>query len=177
MSCSMTTRFFRAFLMLRICVSALRTRAAAGQPVAQPPTRPFAVGSVRGYSTVQIQGTHNDFAPKTKDPKEADLQAAIEEMRKDIRENHIVLFMKGEPKQPQCGFSAKVVQILAQYGHKYIAYNVLQDPLIRSGVKQISNWPTIPQLYANGEFIGGCDIVSEMHTNNELAEALKPKPK
>jgi len=92
--------FFRAFLMLRICVSALRTRAAAGQPVAQPPTRPFAVGSVRGYSTVQIQGTHNDFAPKTKDPKEADLQAAIEEMRKDIRENHIVLFMKGEPKQP-----------------------------------------------------------------------------
>eukprot|EP00667_Euglena_gracilis_P029974 EG_transcript_40617 len=128
----------------------------------------FQLPPFRCFATIHTPGTHPDFAPKAKNPQEEDLEAAIEEMKKDIQDNHVVLFMKGEPKNPQCGFSAKVVQILAQYGQKYIAYNVLADPLIRAGVKKISNWPTIPQLYVNGEFVGGCDIVTEMHNNNEL---------
>eukprot|EP00668_Euglena_longa_P028769 GGOE01036091.1.p1 GENE.GGOE01036091.1~~GGOE01036091.1.p1 ORF type:complete len:174 (-),score=52.91 GGOE01036091.1:322-774(-) len=138
-------------------------------------TTQMRVQCLRSFATIHTPGTHPDFAPKAKNPEEEDLEAAIAEMKKDIKDNRIVLFMKGEPKNPQCGFSAKVVQILAQYGQKYIAYNVLADPLIRTGVKKISNWPTIPQLYVDGEFVGGCDIVTEMHNNNELAEVLKPK--
>ena len=90
----------------------------------------------------------------------------------DIAENAIVPFMKGQPKTPQCGFSARVVQILASHGVKYIAYDVMADPLIRAGVKKISDWPTIPQLYVNGEFVGGCDIVTEMNQSGELKKLL-----
>ena len=80
--------------------------------------------------------------------------------------------MKGTPEMPQCGFSAKVVQILSQLGTIYISFDVLSDPELRAGIKEFSNWPTIPQLYVNGEFIGGCDICIELNDKGELADIL-----
>jgi monothiol glutaredoxin len=85
-----------------------------------------------------------------------------------VAENDVMLFMKGSPVAPQCGFSAAVVQILSQLGVKFKAMDVLADPELRQGIKEFSNWPTIPQLYVKGEFIGGCDIVREMFAEGEL---------
>ena len=98
-----------------------------------------------------------------------DAQARVAET---IRLHPIVLFMKGSPSRPQCGFSAAVVQTLAHYGVPFHAVDVLADPPVRQAIKTFSDWPTIPQLYANGAFIGGCDIVLEMHETGEFAEAL-----
>lgn len=89
--------------------------------------------------------------------------------------NDVVLFMKGVPSAPQCGFSAAVVKILGGLGVPFAGINVLADPEIREGVKVFSNWPTIPQLYVKGEFLGGCDIVSEMFRAGELAALLNEK--
>jgi monothiol glutaredoxin len=89
-----------------------------------------------------------------------------------IKVHPIVLFMKGSPSRPQCGFSAAVVQTLAHYGVPVHAVDVLADPTLRQAVKTFSDWPTIPQLYVDGAFIGGCDIVLEMHKTGELGEAL-----
>lgn len=93
----------------------------------------------------------------------------------DIAANDVVLFMKGTPVFPQCGFSAAVVQILSQTGVKFKAFDVLQDPELREGIKVFSNWPTIPQLYVKGEFVGGCDIIREMHDTGELKTFLTQK--
>lgn len=90
-----------------------------------------------------------------------------------ISENKVVLFMKGTKDFPQCGFSARVVQILDMIGTDFIDINVLEDGAIRQGIKEYSDWPTIPQLYINGEFIGGCDIVTEAYQNGELKDMLK----
>src|ERR1700743_46572 len=87
----------------------------------------------------------------------------------DVAENDVLLFMKGTPVFPQCGFSAAVVQILSNLGVKFKAVDVLKDPEIRQGIKDFSNWPTIPQLYVKGAFVGGADIVREMFENEELA--------
>ena len=81
--------------------------------------------------------------------------------------------MKGSPEEPQCGFSKAVVQILRMHGVKYDAHNVLDDEELRSGVKEFSDWPTIPQIYINGEFVGGCDIMLQMHQSGDLVEELK----
>lgn len=89
-----------------------------------------------------------------------------------ISSNEIVLFMKGTKSFPQCGFSATVVQILSDFDCEYTTFNVLSDPEIRQGIKTFSDWPTIPQLYVKGEFLGGCDIVKDMHQSGELAGAL-----
>ncbi|HEY7687280.1 MAG TPA: Grx4 family monothiol glutaredoxin, partial [Dongiaceae bacterium] len=86
----------------------------------------------------------------------------IDRIQKDIKENDVLLFMKGTPVFPQCGFSAAVVQVLTDLGVKFKGVDVLTDPAIRQGIKDFSQWPTIPQLYVKGEFIGGCDIVREM---------------
>jgi len=91
-----------------------------------------------------------------------------DQIAKDIAENDVLLFMKGTPVFPQCGFSAAVVQILSELGVKFKAVDVLKDPEVRQGVKEFSNWPTIPQLYVKGEFVGGCDIVKEMFEQGEL---------
>jgi len=92
-----------------------------------------------------------------------------------VHEHEIVLFMKGTPQFPQCGFSQRVAAILAHQGiATYASVNVLLDPAIREGIKTYTDWPTIPQLYVKGEFIGGCDIVSEMAESGELAELLAP---
>ncbi|MBB5072975.1 monothiol glutaredoxin [Bartonella callosciuri] len=93
----------------------------------------------------------------------------------EIKKNDIVLFMKGIPEAPQCGFSGQVVQILNYLGLNYKGINILTSNELRQGIKDYSNWPTIPQLYIKGEFIGGCDIVKEMFQNNELQELLKEK--
>jgi monothiol glutaredoxin len=87
-----------------------------------------------------------------------------------IKSNHVMLFMKGNRSFPQCGFSATVIGILNQLGPKYETMNVLAEPAIRDGIKEYSQWPTIPQLYVNGEFVGGCDIIKSMHASGELGK-------
>jgi monothiol glutaredoxin len=99
----------------------------------------------------------------------------IERIRADIADNDIVLYMKGTPVFPQCGFSAAVVQVLSHIGVKFKGIDVLQDSGLRQGIKEFANWPTIPQLYVKGEFVGGCDIVREMFETGELQEMLKSK--
>jgi len=98
-----------------------------------------------------------------------------EQIKKDINENDVVLYMKGTPVQPMCGFSAMTVQILSHMGVKFKGVNVLEDPALRQGIKEFANWPTIPQLYVKGEFVGGCDIVREMYESGELEELMKTK--
>jgi monothiol glutaredoxin len=93
-------------------------------------------------------------------------------IQKAVSENPVVLFMKGVPDQPGCGFSAVVVQILDHLGVDFAAVNVLQSDELRQGIKRFSDWPTIPQLYVKGEFVGGCDIVREMFQSGELKTLL-----
>ena len=90
----------------------------------------------------------------------------------EVKSNDVVLFMKGTPQFPQCGFSGQVVQILNYLGVPYKGVNVLEDPAIRDGIKAYSNWPTIPQLYVKGEFVGGCDITREMFQAGELQQVF-----
>jgi monothiol glutaredoxin len=99
----------------------------------------------------------------------------FERIDAEIKDNDILLYMKGTPVFPQCGFSAAVVQILTNLGVKFRGIDVLMDPSLREGIKQYSEWPTIPQLYVKGEFVGGCDIIREMYESGELAEVLKAK--
>ena len=93
----------------------------------------------------------------------------------EIAENPVMLYMKGTAMFPQCGFSARVVQILSHLGVQFATANVLEDAGLREGVKQFSNWPTVPQLYVKGEFVGGCDIVTEMFQAGELEQLLGEK--
>lgn len=97
------------------------------------------------------------------------------EIKKTVEENKVVLYMKGTKDFPQCGFSATVVQILKNLNVNFADINVLTNPEIREGIKEFSDWPTIPQLYIDGEFVGGCDIVKEMFQAQELQELLKDK--
>ena len=97
---------------------------------------------------------------------------AFERIESDIKSNPVVLYMKGTPVFPQCGFSARVVQILSHIGVPFKGVNVLEDMEIREGIKAYTNWPTIPQLYVNGEFVGGCDIVTDLHNSGELSKVL-----
>ena len=96
-----------------------------------------------------------------------DVQSRI---KKEINSNDVVLFMKGTPVFPQCGFSSMVSQVLSHIGVEFKGVDVLAEPTLRDGIKSFSDWPTIPQLYYKGEFIGGCDIIKEMHENGELKE-------
>ena len=98
-----------------------------------------------------------------------------EMLQKEVNENDVVSFMKGSPVFPQCGFSAAVVQVLGELNIKYKGIDVLEDPSLRQGIKDFSNWPTIPQLYVKGEFIGGCDIIREMYESGELQTLIKDK--
>lgn len=100
-------------------------------------------------------------------------QEAFATIKNDIDNNQVFLFMKGTPEAPQCGFSAQVVHVLKSYNVNFGSRNVLEDWDIREGIKKFTNWPTIPQLYVNGKFVGGCDIITEMHRKGELANVLK----
>jgi monothiol glutaredoxin len=95
-----------------------------------------------------------------------------DEIQKAISEHEVILFMKGRPEQPMCGFSARTVAALDALSATYAAVDILPDPRIRQELSAISNWPTIPQLFVNGELVGGCDIVTEMYESDELATAL-----
>ena len=98
--------------------------------------------------------------------------AVITRIRDELSSNDVVLFMKGTPVFPQCGFSAAVVQILNHVGVKFASVDVLMDPEIRQGIKEFTNWPTVPQLYVKGEFVGGCDIIREMFEAGELQQTF-----
>jgi len=98
----------------------------------------------------------------------------LNEIKQEISNNDIVLFMKGTSTFPQCGFSAHLIAILGAEEVTYVTYDVLSDDALRSNIKEYSNWPTIPQLYVRGEFIGGADIVNEMHDSGELKKVLNP---
>src|SRR4029078_9450004 len=97
-------------------------------------------------------------------------------IKDQVKQNRVVLYMKGTPQFPQCGFSATAAEILKRCGvSDYASFNVLQEDMLREGVKQFSNWPTIPQLYVDGQFIGGCDIMREMYQSGELQQVLAPE--
>ncbi len=96
----------------------------------------------------------------------------FQEIENDIKSNKILLFMKGTKQVPQCGFSGQVVSILNSLGVQYDTRDILENAELRQAIKEYSNWPTLPQLYINGEFVGGCDIVTELYENGELAQLV-----
>jgi monothiol glutaredoxin len=98
----------------------------------------------------------------------------METIKEQISNNRVLLYMKGSPNQPQCGFSARAVQALASVGERFAYVDILSNPEIRSNLPIYANWPTFPQLWVDGELIGGCDIIAEMETSGELAEIIKP---
>ncbi len=101
---------------------------------------------------------------------------SIQEQLKEIIENNeVILFMKGSPDFPQCGFSGKTAQMLQACDVRFASVDVLADNDVREGIKAYSNWPTVPQLYVRGEFVGGCDIMTEMYQNGDLQKLLKPE--
>jgi monothiol glutaredoxin len=99
----------------------------------------------------------------------------FQKIEQQVKGDRIVLYMKGTPSMPQCGFSQATVRALQAVGENFVAYNVLEDPALREGIKQYTQWPTIPQLYVDGEFVGGCDIVMSMYESGELDKLLKPE--
>lgn len=104
------------------------------------------------------------------------MDEALSARIKGLIEGHrVVLFMKGNKMFPQCGFSAQVLEILKRTGTDFEAHNILSDPELRQGLKEYSNWPTFPQLYVDGQLVGGCDIVTQMHESGELERLLTPK--
>jgi monothiol glutaredoxin len=118
---------------------------------------------------------YRDGAPASKENSMSDSQNVQDWIRTTIASNDVVLFMKGSHQMPQCGFSGRVVQILDHMGIPFKDVNVLDDMSIREGIKQFTNWPTIPQLYVKGEFVGGADIVTEMFQSGELEELVHEK--
>lgn len=124
------------------------------------------------YST-KISGdsdTHEDFRPANKlEGSGFSLQDVVQQ---DVKINPVMIYMKGVPDAPQCGFSALAVKVLQQYGVPITSRNILGDPILKEGVKAFSNWPTFPQIFVKGEFIGGSDIVLSMHQNGQLKELL-----
>ncbi|XP_026476795.1 glutaredoxin-related protein 5, mitochondrial [Ctenocephalides felis] len=99
--------------------------------------------------------------------------AISDRINKLVKDKKVVVFMKGVPEAPKCGFSNAVVQIMRMHGVEYESHDVLKDDVLRQGIKDFSNWPTIPQVYISGEFVGGCDIMLQMHQSGDLIEELK----
>ena len=121
--------------------------------------------------------SHDDFGPVKKSIPPSNDKEVHDMIQDHVTKNSVMLYMKGNPQQPMCGFSATVTKILQSYSIDFSSVNVLDYPTLRDGIKTFSNWPTIPQLYINGEFIGGCDIVKTMHENGELKELLETIPR
>jgi monothiol glutaredoxin len=105
-------------------------------------------------------------------PQEVNEMSVQDRIKEQIGNDNIVLYMKGTPQFPQCGFSGQSVQILQACGAKFASYDVLSDPEIRQGIKDYASWPTIPQLYINGEFVGGCDIMTDLFQSGELKKMV-----
>lgn len=144
----------------RLAASAPRARLAAPLPV-----RALASAA----APADAGGSHDDFAPVRK----AKPGSAAETIKADVEGHKVFLYMKGHPSAPQCGFSAHVAKILQVMGVEFSSRNVLEDMEVREGVKVYSGWPTLPQLFVGGEFVGGADIVNEMYHSGELRTALE----
>lgn len=131
---------------------------------------------IRCYNRLfsQLSDSHVDFQAKKKAVPEG-MQDVLKLIEKQVKENKIFLYMKGTPSKPQCGFSGQVVRILNALGVNFASVNILEFPSIREGVKLYSDWPTLPQLYIDGTFVGGCDIVTQMYDNGELQQLMKEK--
>eukprot|EP00188_Purpureofilum_apyrenoidigerum_P000537 Plantae.Rhodophyta-Purpureofilum_apyrenoidigerum.ctg12373.p1 GENE.Plantae.Rhodophyta-Purpureofilum_apyrenoidigerum.ctg12373~~Plantae.Rhodophyta-Purpureofilum_apyrenoidigerum.ctg12373.p1 ORF type:complete len:168 (+),score=20.40 Plantae.Rhodophyta-Purpureofilum_apyrenoidigerum.ctg12373:65-568(+) len=132
-------------------------------------------GGVRfasGDGSATDMDSDDDFKPQVKKVA-TDKSSIQQEISEIVSQNPIVLFMKGLPSAPQCGFSFRTVQILNAHGSEYRAFNVLSSVELRDGIKQFSHWPTIPQLFVKGEFVGGCDIVESLHRSGELKSMLQ----
>jgi monothiol glutaredoxin len=133
------------------------------------PNTPLVLPALKGYLS------HKSIAGRCPAAKEPAMSAINSWIDNEVKSNDVVLFMKGTPGFPQCGFSGQVVQILDHVGVDYKGINVLTNDELRNGIKDYSNWPTIPQLYVKGEFVGGCDIVREMYQAQELQDFLAEK--
>jgi monothiol glutaredoxin len=140
------------------------------------PLRAYSTTNQSFKSASDDSGSHSDFAPKRK-VEVSDEEQALKMIADQVQKYPVMLYMKGNPSMPMCGFSSRVVKILKDEGIDFSSVNVLDYPAIREGIKKFSDWPTIPQLYVKGEFLGGCDIITSMHESGELAEALKEIPK
>ncbi|KAE8896651.1 hypothetical protein PF005_g16132 [Phytophthora fragariae] len=126
----------------------------------------------RFFSAKSDDGSHSDFQPQYHAAKSTEKDEILKMIESHVKTYPIMLYMKGTPSAPQCGFSMQVVRILHAQGVSFDSVNVLDHPEIREGVKEYSQWPTIPQLYVNGEFVGGCDIITDMSKSGELTELL-----
>jgi len=146
----------------------------ANQPLAAAASIPTTRAFHGTPASFLAEETHNDFAPKRKEVG-GDEDEVLKMIASHVKDNRIMLYMKGTPSLPLCGFSARVVDALKKEGADFSSVNVLDYPQIREGIKKFSEWPTIPQLFVNGEFIGGCDIVMAMHESGELKELLEEK--
>jgi monothiol glutaredoxin len=173
-SCSMATSFRRTYVVGAYSSSSLGSVSCVGQSLLKYPTT-----TTSTQSKIQLQGlrcmnsdSHDDFGPVKKSIPSNNKKDVHDMIQDHITKNSVMLYMKGNPQQPMCGFSATVTKILQSYNVDFSSVNVLDYPTLRDGIKTFSNWPTIPQLYINGEFIGGCDIVKTMHENGELKELL-----
>lgn len=134
--------------------------------------RPQSTFTVRRFSTEQ--DSHDDFKPKIKTPSTPQdaFEEAKETIKKDVTSHAVFLYMKGTPDEPRCGFSANVAKILKHMGVQFGSRDVLADNVIREAIKSYSDWPTLPQLYVNGEFVGGSDIVTQMFRTGELQKLV-----
>ncbi|KAK8792857.1 hypothetical protein WA158_005021 [Blastocystis sp. Blastoise] len=127
---------------------------------------------VVSFSTLSGKESDDDFKPKSKVRKDTNPDDLQKFLKKIVTENPVMLFMKGTPQSPSCGFSYKAVQILKACHSDFASANVMNDPDLRSGLKTFSDWQTFPQLYVKGEFIGGVDIMSQMYQSGELQKVL-----
>jgi monothiol glutaredoxin len=141
-----------------------------------PAPRHFTLDAQRFGGTYMATVGFNGLMPARKAVPQKDTNMSIEQfIDNEVKSNDVVLFMKGTPQFPQCGFSGQVVQILDHVGVGYKGLNVLESADLRNGIKTYSNWPTIPQLYVKGEFVGGCDIIREMFQAGELQQLFVDK--
>jgi len=122
-----------------------------------------------------LSDSHDDFKPQKKEIDLGDEAAVQNLIASHVKEHPVLLYMKGTPNAPQCGFSMQVVRVLHAVGVEFSSINILEHPEIREGIKKYSDWPTIPQLYVDGEFVGGCDIVTSQYQSGELKELLEEK--
>mmetsp|Transcript_11478 Transcript_11478/g.20631 ORF Transcript_11478/g.20631 Transcript_11478/m.20631 type:complete len:195 (-) Transcript_11478:234-818(-) len=175
----------RSIRSLVTCSEALSTRSVSRAGFSSlSPTTHHAIAINNSTITTQQQSyrrnlsssdtsSHDDFSPqKKKDLTSSPESTILDLIESHVKSNRVMLYMKGSPSQPQCGFSATVVQILKSTGADFSSVNVLDYPELREGVKKYAQWPTIPQLYVDGEFVGGCDIIQSMDTSGELKELL-----
>ncbi|KAI9905954.1 hypothetical protein PsorP6_013890 [Peronosclerospora sorghi] len=160
-------------MVRRVARAAMRTsprtfRARAFQHAALALSAP----QQRFASSTSREDSHADFQPTYHAVKSSEKDEILKMIDSHVKTYPVMLYMKGTPTAPQCGFSMQVVRLLHEQGVSFDSVNVLDHPEIREGVKEYSKWPTIPQLYVKGEFVGGCDIITDMHKSGELGELL-----